>query len=346
MATIADVAKRAGVSMMTVSRVINKSDHVSEITTKKVNQAIRELKYRPNMVARGLVTRHTRMIAYVVSNLANPFFAAVSTGIQNVCAEKGYTMIVFDITNAERFEECRETLVARRIDGVVFHHLNVQQTHIDTLRANGICCVTIDNEIDLECVTSIESDDYSAAAMATRHLIELGYQRIGCVHGQYDDSFIKKEKRLDYTQLFQRRIWRNRTDGFLDEMRKASLTPVCMIEGRGSADIAFAADETCLKQVFDAAEPPCALYCQNDILGLAVLSEALRRKLSVPQDIAIIGHDGLDFAMELYPRLTTVCQPRYDMGTLSARSLIDAIENKSPTVHIMTESKIVRGDTT
>ncbi len=346
MATISDVAKRAGVSVMTVSRVINKSARVSDDMIERVNRAISELNYRPNMVARGLATRHTHMIAYVFSNLANPFFAAVSMGIQNACAEKGYTMILFDITSAERFNECLDTLIDRRIDGVVFHHLDVRQENVDSLRSNGVCVATIDNEVDLEGVTSVNGDDYEAARMATRHLIDRGYRRIGCVHEQYEDRSDENRGKKDYIQLFQRRIWKNRTRGFLDEMRSASLEPVCMIEGSGTADIAFAEDKESLQRILAPENRPCALYCENDIIALAVLSESMRQGIRVPQEIAIIGHDGLDYGMMLYPRLTTVCQPRYEMGSLAAHRLIDTIEHKSENEIIFTHSTVVAGDTT
>lgn len=346
LATISDVAKRAGVSVMTVSRVINKSARVSDETIERVNQAIRELNYRPNMVARGLATRHTHMIAYVFSNLANPFFAAVSMGIQNACAEKGYTMILFDITSAERFAECMDTLIDRHIDGVVFHHLDVRQENVDCLISNGVCVATIDNEVDLEGVTSINGDDYEAARMATRHLIDRGYRRIGCVHEQYEDRSTQDRGKKDYIQLFQRRIWRNRTNGFLDEMRTAGLEPVCMIEGSGTADIAFAEDRESLHRILAAENRPCALYCENDIIAMAVLSESMRQGIRVPAEVAIIGHDGLDYGRMLYPRLTTVCQPRYEMGSLAAHRLIDTIEHKSPTEVIFTHSTVAIGDTT
>lgn len=346
MATIADVAKRAGVSMMTVSRVINKNSHVSERTRASVLKAIEELSYRPNKVARGLATRRNQMIAYVVSNLANPFFAAVNMGIQNVSVERGYTVIVYDVTDAQRLEDCLDMLIERRIDGVVFHHLDIRPAHVDRLLANGVKCVTIDNECDLENVTAVDSDDYQGARMATRFLIEQGHSRIGCIHGCYDGASLKKWERIEYTESFQRRIWRNRTQGFLDEMRAAGLEPACMIEGRGTADIMFAKDIESMERVFSGAEPPTALYCQNDILALSVLGACLQRNRSVPGDLALVGHDGLDFGMMLYPRLTTVCQPRYEMGEQAARRLMDAIENNAGPQRVFTHSTLHLGDTT
>lgn len=344
-ATIADVAKRAGVSMMTVSRVINKNDHVSEKTRRRVLQAIEELSYRPNMVARGLATRRNQMIAYVMSNLANPFFAAVSMGIENVSVQRGYTVIIYDVADQRRLEDCLDMLNDRRIDGVVFHHLDITQEHVSRLHHSGIQCVTIDNERDLENITTVDSDNYRGARIATRHLIEKGHTRIGCIHGCYDAESLKKWRVIEFTESFQRRIWVDRTRGFLDEMKAAGLEPACMIEGRGTANIAFANDHQSMARIFEG-DMPQALYCQNDILALSVLGECLERGLRVRDDLALVGHDGLDFGMMLYPKLTTVRQPRYEMGCPGRDQAHRLYREKAEVEHLFTHSQLHLGDTT
>lgn len=346
MATIADVAKHAGVSMMTVSRVINKNAHVSEKTRKKVMQAIEELSYRPNMVARGLATRRNQMIAYVVSNLVNPFFAEVSMGVENVCVEKGYTVIIYDVTDANRLEACVDMLIDRRIDGVIFHHLDITPEHVRMLSEGGVKCVTIDNERDLKDQTMIDSDDYDGGRMAARHLIERGHKRIGCIHGCYDETSLQRYNNLEYIELYQRRIWKNRTQGFLDEMRAAGLEPACMVEGRGISSVGLSAGPELFEKAMCGPDAPTALYCENDIIALGMLSECLERRKSVPEDIAIVGHDGLDMGIMLYPRITTVRQPRYRMGALAAEKLIDVIERDARPEHIILASDLFQGDTT
>lgn len=347
MPTIADVAKHAGVSMMTVSRVINKNAHVSVKTRERVMRAIEELSYRPNMVARSLATRRNQMIAYVVSNLANPFFAEVSMGVENVCVDRGYTVIIYDVADEKRLEACLDMLIDRRLEGVIFHHLNISQEHVQILQENGVRCATIDNEQDLKNVTMIDSDDYLGGRMAARHLIDKGHSRIGCIHGCYDAKMLEKYENVEYIESFQRRIWWNRTQGFLDEMKDAGLEPVCMLEGRGTARIGFATGRETLQQVLSLGDyRPTALYCENDLIALGVLSECLEYSLAVPNDIAIIGHDGLDVGMRLYPRVTTVRQPRYHMGTLAAEKLIDVIEKQIATERIVVQSDLFLGDTT
>lgn len=345
MATIADVARQAGVSMMTVSRVINNSGAVSDATREKVEAAIRNLGYRPNMVARSLATNRTRMIAYVVSDLANPFFPEVSKGVHSMCRERGYLAIVYDVSDRRSMDDCLELLVDQRVAGVVFHHMNLAQAQVDQLMGEGVKCVTIDNEYDLAGITTIESDNYTGARRAARLLIDRGHRRIGCVHGHYADSDSPVPDDLEYTETFQRRIWRDRTRGFLDELREAGLEPACMIEGRGSAHYAIVNDSFGAAGMSDADDMPTALYCENDLIALGVLGECLKRHVSVPDRLAIVGHDGLDFGVAHYPRLTTIRQPRYETGRLAAERLIKAIELDGAPEHIMTRSDLFRGDT-
>lgn len=345
MVTIADVAKQAGVSMMTVSRVINNSAHVSQKTRQRVLQAVEELSYRPNMVARSLATRRNQMIAYVVSNLANPFFAEVSMGVENVCAERGYIVIIYDVSSEKRLEACLNMLIDRRLDGVIFHHLDIRHEHVEQLRQNGVCCVTIDNERDLPEVTRVDSDNFEGGRNAALYLIEHGHWRIGCIHGCYDGKMIESYSNLEYIERFQRRIWHDRTAGFLDGMRSADLEPVCMLEGRGTASVGFKSGSELFRQISCMDHAPTALYCENDVIALGVLSECMELGWRVPEEIALIGHDGLEIGMQLYPRITSIHQPRYQMGSIAAEKLLDSIESKTEPEQILVHSDLFCGDT-
>lgn len=346
MVTLADVAKKAGVSMMTVSRVINGSGNVSEKTRRIVQDAIDDLSYRPNMLARGLATSRSRMIAYAVTNLANPFFADVSMGIENICVKHGYSVIICDVSSDERLSECVSMLIERRLDGVIFHHLNITEAHAKMLEQNSIHCVTIDNETDLDEVSSVNSDDYEGARRAVRHLVECGHRKIGCIHGHYDSVTMPDWSSPSYAETFQRRIWRDRTQGFLDEMRANGLEPVIMAEGRGSTLDSMIAGGYSMQEILHQGERMSAIYCENDFMALGALGECLKRSIRTPEDIAIVGHDGLNICMELYPRITTVHQPKYHMGCMAAEQLIGRIEERTPVTRQITASVIFRGDTT
>jgi len=345
MTTIADVAKEAGVSMMTVSRVINHSGAVSEATRERVEHAIRKLGYRPNMVARSLATSRTRMVAYVASDFANPYFTEVTKGIYTACRERDYLAILYDVSNAWQVDECMNMLVDQRLAGVIFHHLNITQEQAARLERRGVKCVTIDNEHDLTGITTIDSDNYLGARRATRLLIERGHRRIGCVHGLYSTEEARKLENMEYTETFQRRIWRDRTRGFIDEMQAAGLDPACMIEGRGSAHYSMVAGSFNVAELLEGDDTPLALYCENDLMALGALGECLEKKIPVPERVAIVGHDGLDLSFVLYPRVTTVRQPRCATGRLAAEKLIDSIENDAAPEKIVMEPDLFYGDT-
>ena len=346
MVTIADVAKQAGVSMMTVSRVINKNRHVSEKTRKAVELAIEQLNYHPNMIARSLATNRNHMIAYVMSDMANPFFANVNKGIQHKCMEHGYTVIVYDVSSSEQLEDCINMLIDRRIDGIIFHHLDITAEHVRRLQENGLKCVTIDNEHDLEGVTMLLSDNYLGARTAARHLIERGHTRIGCIHGILDDAELSNIDNPDYIETFQRRIWRDRTQGFLDELHENGLEPACMILGRGTMTMGLADGISIMQRIANMNCELSALYCENDVLALGVLGECLEKNVRVPQDLSIVGHDGINISLTLFPRVTTIKQPKYEMGCIATEKLIHAIEQKEEGERIETRSELVVGDTT
>ena len=345
MATIADVAKHAGVSMMTVSRVINNSGSVSEATRQKVEASIKQLGYRPNMVARSLVTNRTRMIAYVASNFANPYFAEVTKGIYTLSRERGYLAVLYDVSGAWQVDACLNMLIDQRIDGVVFHHLDITQAQVAMLARRGVRCVTIDNERDLDGVTTIESDNYGGARAATRLLIERGHTRVGCIHGHYADSNAGDIENIEYTETFQRRIWRDRTRGFLDEMRDAGLAPACLVEGRGSAHYSMVTGSFSIAKMIDSGGLPTAFYCENDLMALGALGSCLESRVHVPRQVAIVGHDGLEISQVLFPRVTTIRQPRYTTGRLAAEKLIDAIEKDVRPERLMTQFDVFMGDT-
>ena len=138
MATIEDVARLANVSEMTVSRVINNSGPVKDSTRERVMQVIEELHYRPNMMAKGLATHRSHIIAYVVADISDPFHAEVSKGIEEVCYNRGYITMVCDTHDKIRESDYANMLIDRQIDGVIFHHLNIKKEQVDELEASGV----------------------------------------------------------------------------------------------------------------------------------------------------------------------------------------------------------------
>jgi LacI family transcriptional regulator len=172
--TIDDVAKLAGVSKMTVSRVVNNSGYVKQATRRRVNEAIEALKFRPNMVARGLATGRNHVIAYMMIDISDPFHNLVSQGIEAACYENGYTAMMCDIHSRERETDYLNMLTDRQIDGAVLHHLDISGETAEALERAGVRCVLLDNEHTVEGVCNVETDNYGGGYMAARHLAGRG----------------------------------------------------------------------------------------------------------------------------------------------------------------------------
>lgn len=345
MVTMTDVAKHAKVSIMTVSRVINKSGYVKAETRKAVEKAIQELKFHPNLVAKSLVTGKSNIIAYVLSDICDQFYGSVCKGVEKACNSRGYIAIICNEDEDNGVDKYIDMIIDRNLDGAIFHHLSINEQQIQKLADHHIKCVTIDNEILLEGVSSVDSDDYNGAKKAVEYLAKNGYQKIGCLLGETDKL---KPEELSYLERFQHRIWKNRTLGYIDGMKECGLVPAGYYAGRGSApmDIGFECGRKIAQEILADSDLPDALYCESDVLALGVLSELLERRLDIPQHIALVGHDGLDMCRILYPRVTTVAQPQYELGICGANMLLDAIQGQEKIEHIILESNLFVGNTT
>jgi DNA-binding LacI/PurR family transcriptional regulator len=275
-------------------------------------------------------------------NLSDPFHSLVSKGIENACFERNYTVIICDTGSDQRVEDCIDMLIDRQIDGAIFHHLNMSPEQISRLTYGNVQCVMIDNEVELPDVSSVDSDNYQGGMMATQHLIAKGHRNIGCITGFLDDSGSCEE----YIDKFQRKIWRDRTQGYLDALKGAGLMQGVRYQGSGGLKQGFLLAQGYVREIMRLPDPPSALYCGNDVIALGALSELLEMKVPVPERMAVVGHDGLEMSTILYPRVTTIVQPRYEMGFTSANMLLDLIERDAPVEHKIMDSTLFQGDTT
>lgn len=327
MVTMMDVAKCANVSKMTVSRVLNGNGYVKEETRRAVMEAVEELGYRPNLLAKSLATGHSQTIAYVLPDICDPFFGNVCKGMSDVCDELGYNSIVNNTPNADSVMKFINMAIDRKMDGVIFHHLCVTQEQVELLLHNRIRVAVIDNEYPLQGVVEVNNDNYRGAYMATEYLISRGYRKIACVRG----NLLKDDARtadLNYTESFQQQIWEDRTKGFLDALKNHGMQPFDFYYGRGSAymDKALQCGQQIAQQLLAKPEQPDAIYCESDLIALGILGELLEQNIPVPEKIALCGYDGLDTCRYLYPRITTVVQPQNDIGRKAAQLLIGRIE--------------------
>ena len=176
----------------------------------------------------------------------------------------------------------------------------------------------IDNEEEIPGVSSVDSDNLEGGMMATRHLIAKGHRSIGCITGFLEEPRSCEE----YIDTFQRKIWRDRTRGYLDALQ-GEASRGCAVPGQRRPEAGLHPGAGFVREIMRLPDPPTALYCANDVIALGALSELLEMKIPVPERMAVVGHDGLEMSTILYPRVTTIVQPRYEMGFTSANMLLD-----------------------
>ncbi len=340
--TIEDVARYAGVSRMTVSRVINRSGYIKQETEEKVINAIKELGYRPNMLAKSLVTKKSKTLAYVMVNISDPFHNLVSKGIESVAYKKQYITFLCDTHSRQREEDYINMFMDNRIGGAIFHHLSITKEQIKTMSENGVKCVLMDNETDLDNVSTVNSDNYAGGKMAGEYLVGKGHQRIGVIHPPLKPI---SNPNIPYENTFQFKMWRERTQGFTDALHSANLEPVSYYETLVRFEYAKLTMTDIVNSVLASPVKITALYCEDDITAFGVMDELWKHGVKVPDDIAIIGHDGLDMCHMVHPYLTTVSQPRYEMGRYAGEMLIDEIEGKSEPRIVTLQPTLMPGET-
>jgi DNA-binding LacI/PurR family transcriptional regulator len=347
MVTMTDVAQYAHVSKMTVSRVLSGNGYVKEETRRAVEQAISVLGYRPNLLAKGLVTGRTNLIVYLMPDICDPFFGNICKGIADTCYEQGYTSIVCNADSPESLDNFIDMVIDRKAEGAIFHHLCVTQAQIDRLLENQVTCVLIDNEYELQQVINIQNDNYLGARSAVNYLYEHGYRKIACIQGcLQEDEPLPPD--YSHVESYQKRIWQDRTRGFLDALHDRGLEPFAFYTGRGSApmDVGFTCGQRIVRRILEQSERPDAIYCQSDVIALGVLGELLESRVSVPEKIALIGHDGIDFCRYLFPRITTIVQPQRELGILAAGLLIKVSRGRAEIKNMLLPSALFEGDTT
>lgn len=314
-ATIQDVAARAGVSAMTVSRVINGHIWVAEATRKRVEQVIDELGYVPNGLARGLLNGQTRTIALLVSDISNPFFTSIARGVEDLAQSKGYTVNFGNSDEAlSKEQQYVHVMLSKGIDGVLLTPAESgSRKTIDFLLRRGTPVVVIDREMDGVRTDQVVGDSVGGARRLTHHLLALGHRRIALVNGRHTVP----------TAIDRQR-------GFLEALAEAGLAPLpeLMIESNYKRDGGYRAAQQLLALSDD--QRPTAIFAANNFLAVGVIEALHEAGLSVPEDIAIVCFDDIELASLIHPFLTVAAQPARAFGTIAAQFLIERIEAREP----------------
>lgn len=305
--TSIQVAKRAGVSQSAVSRVFTPGASASESTTKKVRKAAEELGYRPNVLARSLITGRTRIIGVVVAYLENQFYPVVLELLSRALQAKGYHVLVFMAENAtEKVAEVMEELLDYQVDGIITASVAITNDLTARCTAVGIPVVMFNRGQDDPRLSEVTSDNIAGARRATEHLIAAGHTRIAHVMGWQGAS-----------------TGRDRAAGFTLAMQAAGLTPHAMIDGMYSRDTA--AHVT--RDMFSGPTRPDAIFVGNDHMAFAVM-DTLRFDLGlrVPDDVSVIGYDDVPLAAWPAYHLTTIRQPVNRMVDATVDALLTQID--------------------
>ncbi len=311
--TISEVAKRAGVGVGTVSRVLNDAPGVADETRRRVQRVIKDLDYQPSQVARNLSTGRTSTIAALVPFVTHPSSVERLRGFVKVLTEQRYDLALYDVElRRQRDEQVRKLSAPGRADAVVIVSLPPGKEEIRRFQSAGIPLVLLD-AFHPEAVC-IVTDNVAGGAMATRHLIELGHRRIGFV----GDAPVNPYGFTSSTDRFA---------GYRAALAEASITfdPRYVKEGIHDADVSARLTEQLL---LDNPEPPTAIFAASDTQALGVLDAARRLGRRVPEDLSIIGFDDVEIAR--YVGLTTIRQPLAESGERAAQLLLAALDGPTP----------------
>jgi DNA-binding LacI/PurR family transcriptional regulator len=318
MTTIYDVAKAAGVTAATVSHVLSGKKPVSDATRKKVMRFVEELGYRPNLVARSLITHRTRTIGFVVPMITNPFYSEIIEDAERITHRVGFRLLV-TITQDDKLlgQEMLVDLYARRVDGIILMGGSGELPFalIETLISEGLPIIgCIWDEEERTFPTTIGFDYFAGGRLVAEHLLALGHQRIGIIaHG------------IVGTRL-QHHL---RVSGLVETLAAAghSFDPALLFYGDSSAQ----SGEVAALQLLALPDPPTAIFATNDLMAIGILSAAWKRGLHVPHDLSVVGFDDIVLASYMTPPLTTVLMDRIALMEKSMEILFDMIEGKPVT---------------
>jgi DNA-binding LacI/PurR family transcriptional regulator/AcrR family transcriptional regulator len=349
-AGITRVAAVAGVSATTVSHTLNGRRPVAERTRRRVLEAIEELGYRPNVLARSLRTSRSQTIGLVIPDITNPFYPALARGMQDVLGPAGYDQIISNTDGERRLERSAlEQMIARQVDGLAFAVFNTHAEDLLPVIERGMPVVRLGGRLIQYGVDVVHSDDERGAREATRYLLERGYRRIGFVCGPAEEG--PAAERVAGYRAALADAGADKGAGTDKGADKSTGKGAGADTGRGAAAGLVAhthfsrqGGATGAARLLDLPEPPDALLCANDVMAIGALDMAVERGLRVPDDVAIMGFDDIESASMVTPRLTTMANPAREIGQACARRLLDRLagEVSEPHSEVVIPARLVR----
>lgn len=312
MTTISEVAKHAGVSVATVSRVLNNDTLVRPSTADKIRTAIAELNYVPNLPARNLRRSESRVLLILAPNFSNPYYSQIFSGIGDEAKNCGYSVLICKTGNDVQEQiSTLQMLQNNRADGAILLANTDDNKWLNELAGNYpiVQCSEYAEHIDLP---HVSIDNYQAAYDTIQYLIGLGHRRIGMITN--NNGYLST--RLRY-------------EGYCDALKHNGIEPDQSYVAYASGDYSMSSGYSAAKAILSLPNRPTAVFCISDIFALGAISAAEDMQISVPGDFSVVGFDDCDYATIVHPHLTTVAQPCYELGQKSMQIMNDIIHNGS-----------------
>jgi LacI family transcriptional regulator len=302
-----DVAKRAGVSVSTVSHVINNTRAVSQGSRQRVEQAMEELGYKPNALARSLRRRKTNTLGMIVPDSANPFFAEVARAIEDASFAQNYIVILCNSEgDLEKQQTYTNVLIENRVAGILFVAAGVSTELVNDLGQRHVPLVIVDREVLGVEVDTVLTDHVQGGCLATQHLVDLGHRRIACIAGNSEVS-PSAERVTGYRRTL--------------EKNGIAFDESLVVKGDFQYESGYAAT----RQLLELERPPSAIFACNDLMAVGCISAARELGLRVPDDLSVVGFDDVRLASFTNPPLTTIVQPKVEIGALATQMLLERL---------------------
>jgi DNA-binding LacI/PurR family transcriptional regulator len=306
MASLKDVSKLAGVSPSTVSRVITGSIKVDVETKKRVLEAVEQLHYRPNLIARGLRNRSGKLIGLMVPEIMHETFAAFISHVEEACVQRGFTMILGNTREDPAAEDkVLNNLVGMKVDGIIISRVSDSSAVMGALTRFGVPVVGIDRALEDEQTDRVLVGNREAGEIAARYLWSMGHRRVVCIGGPESIS-----------------LSRERLEGFRGFFAERGVE-ICHIAGE---DFEFEAGLKCMRRILERAVDFTGLWAENDLLAIGAMRELQRLGTRVPEDISIVGMDDIKTTRMVLPALTTVRQPYREICDAAVDLLLERMD--------------------
>ncbi|MDI3531363.1 MAG: LacI family transcriptional regulator, purine nucleotide synthesis repressor [Candidatus Atribacteria bacterium] len=317
MPSIKDVAKLAGVSIATVSRVINNSGKVSPERRSRVIEAIEKLNYQPNLLARGLRQQKTRLVGCLVPDVENLVFARLAKYLEEFLSAHGYSVILCNTNNDKNKERnYLSVLVQRKVDGIIFSRVSDESILFMSSYFRQVPYVVLDRTLEIEFAPTVKLDNFLGGFLAARHLVELGHRCLACVTGP-----------------LKIRLCRERLEGFREGLKVAGID--LRNEYIVESDFKINGGKEAALRMLATGNLPTAVFAHNDMMAFGVMQAFRSEGLDIPRDISVVGFDNIPLCEVVSPSLTTVAQPFEEMARLGVELLDGLIRGEKVTQKVM-----------